>query len=575
MKKRKHRVSAYHRIMILSACLLAGLSSSCSDDIEKDDGGSTGNEGTGKITLPVNLTFTPITETKAVTRPVKPGSELAKAGFDYELEVTSCTTPDTLSAPDTKAVPTQLKNVVALLFGETTGAYKGKAKVSGPINAGSDLLLDFTVNNTTDTSYRLVVVANDNAATAYTSSSDLSTFEDTYAKFLEVKLVKTTSKDEDVPYVGSITGINMEGVSGTLVLPLYWMLAKVTVNVNNFAIKDGPDFESIRLMNGGYNYLGTRNAYNGSGILSTPVENIANYPAVGSKKYTYYVGENIQSYPSVTSITDRCPGKAPNATYIRLVTSRSDNTNTSPAIGEEYITSGGVVFQYYIYLGDGSVSDFSVRRNTKYNITINIDGTLEGQRRQALTDKRIEVVSTETHAGLNIGKFGGLNSAEFTTGTVDANTITGYYTKDLLLEPNTSRSTVIDNQTRIWSNNTSLLQTEARKIWDPTYTLTSIDKTNGLAYDYCKTLTLGGVAEGTWYLPTQAQLAAIWTVLKGLKNNAVYANYSAVNPDRYWCSTEYDNRAVWTLNFANGYVQSNLNGNLKSYPANIRCVRDL
>ncbi|WP_455640524.1 hypothetical protein, partial [Parabacteroides sp.] len=180
MKKRKHRASADHRIIILIAFLLAGLSWSCNDDLEKEDKGGKGAEGTEKITLPVNLSFVPTTETKAITRPVKPGSELEKAGFHYELEVVSSTTSDTLSTPDTKAVPTKLKNVVALLFGEKKGAYKGKAVISETVTAGSDLLLDFTVNATTDDSYRLVVVANDYDGTSYTSTSALSAFTGSY-----------------------------------------------------------------------------------------------------------------------------------------------------------------------------------------------------------------------------------------------------------------------------------------------------------------------------------------------------------------------------------------------------------
>ncbi|WP_455638330.1 Lcl domain-containing protein [Parabacteroides sp.] len=574
MKKRKHRASAYHRIMMLSACLLIGLSWSCNDDLEKEDNGGKGNEETRTITLPVNLSFTPITETKAVTRPVKPGSELEKAGFHYELEVTSSTTADTLSAPDTKAVPTQLKNVVALLFGETTGKYKGKATVSGTVTAESDLLLDFTVNTTTDTSYRLVVIANDNAAeNSYASSPVLSSFQDTYAKFLEVKMTNTMmtrTKDEDVPYVGSITGISMEGASSVLAVPLYRMLAKVRVIINNFSIKGGGAFNSQKLVNIGVYLFGTSNAYNGSGSITTLAENIVSPNGdYASNDQIYYVGENIQSY-SVTSVTDRCLDKAPNATYLRLITNQSNNTNTSPSVGEEYITSGGVYFMYYIFLGNGSVSDFSVRRNTNYTITVNIDGTLEGQRQQAQTDKRIEVVSNEVHAGLNIGKFGG--AVEFPAEVGDpGNKIAGYYTKDLLIEPNTIRTTAKDNVEKIWSNSTTQLQTQARRYWDPTYTVAFMDKTADLAYDYCYNLTLGSVAKGTWYLPTQAQLGAIWGILQGIQEDSSYANYSAFAEDTYWSATENAANA-WTIKLSNGHVRNDTG---KSDRYHVRCVRDL
>ncbi|WP_455641408.1 hypothetical protein [Parabacteroides sp.] len=570
MKKGEHQVSVYHCIVILSACLLAGLSSSCSDDIEKDGGGDTGNEGTGKITLPVNLSFTPITETKAVPRPVKPGSELAKAGFDYELEITSCTSSDTLSAPDTKAVPTQLKNVVALLFGETTGAYKGKAVVSGTVTAGSDLLLDFTVNNTTDTSYRLVVMANDNAAkNPYSSTPALSAFTGTYTEFKDIKMTNSIAVDEDVPYVGSITGIKMEGASSTLVVPLYWSLAKITYKVNNFSIKDGPAFKRIEFRRLGWRYFGTPGEYNGSGSTATPTSRAALTTAFSATSNSFYYGENIRPNSSVTSATDRCPANAGDAAYMYLETESQATTNTTPAVGEEYITSGGVSFKYYIYFGDGSVSDFSLRRNTKYTITVNIDGTLEGQRRQAQTDKRIEVISNEVHAGLNIGKFGG--PVEFPTGTGSVTTIAGYYTKDLLIQPNTGGTMATDTVKRSWGAS-SLLQSQTRKYWDPTYTSANIDKTAGLAYDYCYNLTLGGVDKGTWYLPTQAQLMAMWGILRGIQRNSSYADYSAFPADSYWSSTELKESVVKGVSFNNG---SSYNGYNKAATYKLRCVRDL
>ncbi|WP_455639055.1 hypothetical protein, partial [Parabacteroides sp.] len=341
MKKRKHRASAYHRIIMLITCLLAGLSWSCNDDLEKEDKRDKGNEGSKTITLPINLSFTPITETKAVTRPVKPGSELAKAGFHYELEVVSSTTSDTLSTPDTKAVPTKLKNVVALLFGEKNGAYKGKAVISGTVTAGSDLLLDFTVNTTTDDSYRLVVVANDYDGTSYTSTPALSAFTESYTEFLNIQMT-SPSKDEDIPYVGSITGIKLEGAPTSLVVPLYWSLAKISFNINNFSIKNGPALAGVAIMSCGKRYFGTPGEYNGSGSTETLPDRVGVGLTTPDKTETFYCGENIKTNSSVTSITDRCPAKAGSAAYLTVTSKEIATTNTTPAIGEEYITSGGV-----------------------------------------------------------------------------------------------------------------------------------------------------------------------------------------------------------------------------------------
>lgn len=108
-------------------------------------------------------------------------------------------------------------------------------------------------------------------------------------------------------------------------------------------------------------------------------------------------------------------------------------------------------------------------------------------------------------AGLAIGLFGGASG--YTTGTGYSTTITGSYTKLLLLQPNTSGTTAKDDVSKKWSDNTSTQhQTETRKYWDHTYTSARIEKGAGYPYDYCYTLTLGGVTKGTWYLPTQAQV---------------------------------------------------------------------
>ncbi|WP_455637722.1 Lcl C-terminal domain-containing protein [Parabacteroides sp.] len=571
MKKGKYQVLVYHCTVILIACLLTGISSSCSDDMEREE---TQHQGEGKISLPIKLSFSPITETKAVTRSVKPGSELAKAGFHYELEVVSSTTADTLSAPDTKAVPTTLKNVVGLLFGETTGKYKGTATISGTVTAGSDQLLDFTVNNTTDTSYRLVVVANDNAAeNPYTSTPALSSFTGTYTEFKDIKMTNSIAVDEDVPYVGSITGIKMEGASGTLVVPLYWSLTKITYKINNFSIKDGPELFRIVFNNFGYKYFGTPGEYDGTGSTATEASRAKASTALLVIP-TFYCGENIRPNSSIISATDRYPANAANAACMVVETKSQTTTNTTPAVGEEYISSGGVTFKYYIYFGDGSVSDFSVRRNTKYTVTVNIDGTLEGQRRQAQTDKRIEVISNETHAGLNIGPFGG---PSYTTGSSSVANVSGFYAKDLLLHPNTSGTTAEDTQARAWASTREDVEKRANKekFWDPVYTNTNMEQGTTadeaiLAYQYCYNLTTGGVAKGSWYLPTSEQLSAIWTVLPGLKNGN-YSFYSGFAKDKYWSSTEYNENSGWADNFDDGNCTYFY---YKDKQFRVRCVRD-
>ncbi|MEY8607812.1 hypothetical protein AALM74_01340 [Parabacteroides segnis] len=554
------------------ACLLAFLFllPSCSDEMEP--GGGAGLGETEQISLPITLAFSPITETKAVTRPSRPGSAAAKAGFHYELEVTSS---DTLPTTETKALPTTLKNVVALLFTDD-GKYKGKALPSGSLTTGSNKTFDFTVvSGVTASTYRLVIIANhgsgdDSKSSVLTkASSSLSTFTGTYEEFLKIYLkVRDITKEEDSPYVGSITDIELGKKPEGLVVPMYRMLAKITVNINKFEIKDGPELEGVSVNSQYYGYFGTPNNYNGSGTNTTP-ENVAPYSKY-SGSFVHFVGENVKPLvSSISNITERTSAKAPEeATFVSLSTKAINKTNTAPAIGEEYTLKDDRQLEYTIYLGDGSLSDFSVRRNTNYTINVTIDGTLEGQLIQADTDKRIRVHYKVESAGLNIGMFGGGN---FVNGSVQVQDVTGYYTKYLLLHPNTLGTTATDTVKKQWSTNTTtLLQSENRKFWDPTYTLAHIDLTTGFASGYCYNLTTGGVTKGTWYVPTQAQLGVIYRVLGGLKDNPLYDKYSAF-ADYYWSATEYGADYACCMNFSNGNVFTVSKRNTYK----VRCVRDL
>lgn len=129
----------------------------------------------------------------------------------------------------------------------------------------------------------------------------------------------------------------------------------------------------------------------------------------------------------------------------------------------------------------------------------------------------------------------------------------------------------MDNIIKRWGAYNSYLQRGTRKYWDPTYTLAEghIDKTAGYAYDYCYNLTIGGVAKGTWYLPTLEQLYAIWGIYK-IKDNSSYAYYSAFH-SYLLSSTEENTSEARGLNISSGYGY-----NLEKYTNyGVRCVRDL
>lgn len=552
-----HLFKLYSRRVKEGVCILFlfAFLSSCVDELEQ-----TGITGQGETaTLELSLSVPPMLETKAMVCEADSGSEARKAGFYYEMQILTTDTMSTDSLTIATKAAASLKNVYAFLF-KSDGSFNGRASLS-TAGVGSNLSLVFTnIADASATNGRLVIIANDNAATVnYTSSTAFANFSGTYAAFQNLTLTSAVTADVNIPYVGSAT-VSLSGGSFSAVptVQLYRMLAKIVLTNNTFSITSGPSRNAISLLNAGNKYFGTPNdngnGYNGAGSTVTVSGRYLATATTGSNanSNTWYVGENIQT-------------AATNAAYIQLGTNTNSVVNTSPAIGQEYVSSGGYSFTYKVYL-----KNYALRRNNVYNVTVNVSGTLAKHLELASTNSNVSVTSTVVHGGLNIGKFGGASG--YTTGTGAAPTITGSYTKNLLIQPNTTGTTATDNVTKKWSDNTTTqLQTETRKYWDRTYTLAHIDKTAGLAYDYCYNLTIGGVAKGTWYLPTQAQLAAMWGILRGIQANSSYADYSAFDANGYWSSSEYSAFIAWTVNFSYGYVYSTNKPNT----CRVRCVRDL
>lgn len=543
MKKnnlQRQRVKAMVCMMLMLVIL-----SACTDEIETD---KPGNGAGTTATLELSLSVPPMLETKAVVCEADSGSEARKAGFYYEMQVLTTDTTHTDSLAVATKAASSLKNVYAFLF-KSNGDFNGRASLA-TAGTGSNLLLVFSnIADASAANGRLVIIANDASASVnYTSSTAFSGFSGTYSAFQNLTLTSTVASDVDIPYVGSAT-VSLSGGSFTAIpaVQLYRMLAKIVLTNNTFSIVGGPTRRGIKLQNAGDNKFGTPNNYDGTGTIITTSWKYV--PGNNLNSNIWYVGENIQT-------------GGDHAFNIRLETGAVGG-NTNPAVGQEYIV--GYSFTYDVYL-----DKIALRRNNVYNITVSVSGTLERQKELASTNPNVNMTGSDETAGLNIGMFGGASS--YTTGTGTAPTITGSYTKNLLIQPNTSGTTATDNVTKKWSNNTATqLQTETRKYWDRTYTLNYIDRTAGLAYDYCYQLTLGGVAKGTWYLPTQAQLMAMWGILRGIQGNSSYEDYSAFYASGYWSSSEYSAGYAWVVLFNSGYGSYDL----KSSSSYVRCVRDL
>nr|WP_099465362.1 DUF1566 domain-containing protein [Parabacteroides provencensis] len=238
--------------------------------------------------------------------------------------------------------------------------------------------------------------------------------------------------------------------------------------------------------------------------------------------------------------------------------------NTAPAIGEEYIKNGTETFNYDIYLGKSSnLTDFSLRRHTNYTITSTVSGTLAAQKYLAANDGRVTMDVSKQAVGLCIGLFGGASG--YTTGTGATYTITGSYTKMLLLSAYSTDKSGIK-----WSDDeTTRYQPESRRFWDHTYTLANIEKGSGYAYDYCNSLNVNG--ETGWYLPTQTQLMAIWAMKQGIDGSGKFKEYRTSN-NYYWASTEGDSQSSYMTTLTTG--GTNIFSNGKAGRFYVRCVKD-
>ena len=77
---------------------------------------------------------------------------------------------------------------------------------------------------------------------------------------------------------------------------------------------------------------------------------------------------------------------------------------------------------------------------------------------------------------------------------------------------------------------------------------------DGYAPGYCAAYSNGGVAAGSWWLPSLGELGLIYEKFDAI-NAALKKISGATQLSRvtYWSSTEYSNTAAWILNFSNGF----------------------
>ncbi|WP_455637433.1 Lcl C-terminal domain-containing protein [Parabacteroides sp.] len=566
------------------------LLASCQDELP-DKG--MGTEGTGTVTL----TFTPevgkMVNTRSEVRPSTPGGEAEKAGFSYEMVVTAIDS----TGPATKAMPASFKNARALLFA-SNGEFNGHADI-GTFQSEVPLTATFTdVKTTNATNCRLVLVADDVASTEnLVNSTSIASYIGNYTTFCSAKAangsncpninVSKVKKDADIPYVGSVTGVNLTatGTTGSATatvnsISLYRMLAKVSVSVK--ANMPEAEFQYITASSVYFTPFGTPNEYDGSGRVLVADTTVSYSSVSRSTSAIFYLGEKImKERTEIVNYKQRSFIDYPNSPVLRIVFAYSDTVRSAVQPGEEFTYGGDKnEFEFDIVLGSDGPSDYSVRRNHSYDITVNLNGTRADFIAQSTTDRRIRpyIYAGKQHHGLCVGRFGGFVASA--TGTT-LSSVKGHYTKMLLLAANESQEIgVNDSKTYVWNASpSSAIQTDMRRFWDYDY-IKGLDGGSGgmstaaeAAYYYCKNYYAHGSASdrGLWYVPTIQQLSAIQILLDGMKGDPVFGYYSGFSNSYYWSSSEYNNTQTYYIYFDNGTVYYNP----KTSPFMVRCVRDL
>ena len=92
------------------------------------------------------------------------------------------------------------------------------------------------------------------------------------------------------------------------------------------------------------------------------------------------------------------------------------------------------------------------------------------------------------------------------------------------------------------------------------------------AFDYCYNKTDGGVAKGTWYLPSIAELSELRNARARVESVIIDNGGMAFSGIYYWSATEHSSRidGAWDVNFSNG----TRNYGHKTDSNYVRCVRE-
>lgn len=151
------------------------------------------------------------------------------------------------------------------------------------------------------------------------------------------------------------------------------------------------------------------------------------------------------------------------------------------------------------------------------------------------------------------------------------------------------RIVALDESSRAWSSSLGyylkLSDQADGSVWSAGAKAYSDKRTNGAsgnfardfpAFAYCYNKTDGGVARGTWYLPSIQELSELHKAANSVGPVIETHGGTALQANRYWSATEPSygskNYYVWYRHFGNGHNYFG-NNSVKTNALNVRCVR--
>ena len=113
--------------------------------------------------------------------------------------------------------------------------------------------------------------------------------------------------------------------------------------------------------------------------------------------------------------------------------------------------------------------------------------------------------------------------------------------------------TDITTMTNYTSSSAALADTTSGKT-NTSRIVAALGSGTSYAAGYCYNLTTGGLAKGSWFLPSVKELYTVYNNKSTINTAITNAGGSTISSNYYWCSLEYSSSIAWRLDMSDGYV---------------------